>query len=116
MLPPTSGRKAVRLRNAAVVTNISEIYGFLISTWIGTQTKKQNNTTHPMWIQEFRVKLLGLADQIVSLIQMTDLAKWEGSIRGKWPVEEYEKLVQTEAQMIGALAQVCAILDRPEHV
>ena len=107
MLPPTSGRKAVRLRNAANITNISEIYAFLIATWIGTQThRKKSIGAPPHWGQEFRTKLLGLADQIQLVDQMTGLAKWEGSIRGKWPVEEYESLVQTESQMIGALAQV----------
>lgn len=107
MLPPTSGRKAVRLRNADVITNISEIYGFLVSTWIGNQThQKKHTSAPPAWIQEFRVKLLALADQITSLKQMTTMATWEGSIRGKWPVEEYESLLQTESQMIGALAQV----------
>ncbi|KZP19305.1 hypothetical protein FIBSPDRAFT_1045659 [Athelia psychrophila] len=115
MLPPTSGRKAVRLRNAAVITNISEIYGFLISTWIGTQAhQKEHGTARPAWIQEFRVKLLALADQVVSLRQMTGLATWEGSVRGKWPVEEYESLVQTESQMIGALAQVGSALGHLE--
>ncbi|KAF7972398.1 hypothetical protein HWV62_18046 [Athelia sp. TMB] len=115
MLPPTSGRKAVRLRNAANITNISEIYAFLIATWIGTQThRKKSIGAPPHWGQEFRTKLLGLADQIQMVDQMTGLAKWEGSIRGKWPVEEYESLVQTESQMIGALAQVGSALGHLE--
>ncbi|KZP26783.1 hypothetical protein FIBSPDRAFT_731732 [Athelia psychrophila] len=115
MLPPTSGRKAVRLRNAGVITNISEIYSFLIATWIGTQThRKKTSAAPPMWSQDFRVKLLALADQIQMLDQMTGLAKWEGSIRGKWPAEEYESLVQTESQMIGALAQVGSALGHLE--
>lgn len=107
MLPPTSGRKAVRLRNANIVTNISEIYAFLISTWIGTQThRKKHSAAPPTWAQEFRIKLVALADQVQLLDQMTGLAKWEGSIRGKWPIQEYQSLVESESNMLGALAQV----------
>lgn len=107
MMPPTSGRKAVRLRNASIITGISEIYAFLMSTWIGTQTYQKKTRTAPAtWSVDFRAKLLALADQIQSVKQMTELAKWEGSIRGKWPAEEYEKLVLAESEMISGLAQV----------
>lgn len=110
MLPPTSGRKAVRLRNASIITGISEIYAFLISTWIGTQAHHKKSRAAPAaWGQDFRTKLIALADQIGTARQMTELAKWEGSIRGKWPVEEYEKLIQAESEMISGLAQVCGI-------
>jgi hypothetical protein len=107
MLPPTSGRKAVRLRNASTITSISEIYGFLISTWIGTQTHQKKTLAAPAtWIKDFRMKLIALADQIQSAQQMTELAKWEGSIRGKWPIEEYRALIAAQNEMIGGLAQV----------
>ena len=106
MLPPTSGREAVRLRNASAITRISEIYSFLISTWI-TQTHQKNTPAAPAtWIKDFRINLVALADQIQSAKQMTELAKWEGSIRGKWPIEEYRALVVAEMEMISGLAQV----------
>jgi len=107
MLPPTSGRKAVRLRNASVITSLSESYGFLMSTWIGTQTHQKKRHAAPVtWIKEFRQRLIALSDQIQSAKQMTELAKWEGSIRGKWPVEEYHKLIETEFEMLSGLAQL----------
>lgn len=106
MLPPTSGREAVRLRNASAITRISEIYSFLISTWI-TQTHQKKTPAAPAtWIKDFRINLVALADQIQSAKQMTELAKWEGSIRGKWPIEEYRALVVAEMEMISGLAQV----------
>jgi Aromatic acid exporter family member 2 len=107
MLPPTSSRKAVRLRNASAIISISEIYGFLISTWIGTQTHQKKTLAAPAtWLEDFRVKLIGLADQVQTVKQMTELAKWEGNIRGKWPIDEYQALIEAEMQMIGGLAQV----------
>jgi hypothetical protein len=106
MLPPTSGRVAVRLRNASAITSLSEIYGFLISTWIGTQTRQKKTLAPATWMNDFRVKLVALADQIQAAQQMTELAVWEGSIRGKWPIEEYRALIEGEFEMIGSLAQV----------
>lgn len=117
MFPPVSGRKAVRLRNATSITGISEIYAFLISTWIGTQPSQrhhqhgQKTPDHghhapASWIKDFRNKLIALAEQIQVSRQMTELAKWEGSIRGKWPAEEYGQLVTAESDMISGLAQV----------
>jgi hypothetical protein len=111
MLPPTSGRKAVRLRNASVINSISETYSFLISTWIGSQ--KDTPSTSATWLQDFRAKLISLSDQVQSVKQMTELAKWEGSVRGKWPVEEYQRLVDVEYEMISGLAQVQKSLSIP---
>lgn len=109
MLPPTSSRKAVRLQNASSIRGMSEIYGFLISTWIGTQARHKKGKEAPeiTWIKDFRVKLISVADQILATKQMTAMAKWEGSVRGKWPVEEYEKLTEVQGEMISGLAQVC---------
>jgi hypothetical protein len=107
MLPPASSRKAVRFRNASAITNISQLYGFLISTWIGTQTYQKKTLAAPAtWMDDFRVKLIDLADQIHTARQMTELAKWEGNIRGKWPIEEYRALAEVEIQMLSGLAQV----------
>jgi len=115
MLPPTSGRKAVRLRNASVITQISNIYGFLISTWIGTQTHQKKKLAAPAtWITDFRTKLIALADQIQSAKQMTELAQWEGSVRGKWPIEEYRALIDAETEMITGLAQLGGALGHLE--
>jgi len=115
MLPPKSGRKAVRLRNASVITGMSELYGFLISTWIGTQTHQKKTLAAPTtWMKDFRSKIVSLADQVQSVQQMTEFAKWEGSIRGKWPIEEYRALIQAENDMFTALAQLGSALGHLE--
>jgi hypothetical protein len=77
-----------------------------MSTWIGTQTHQKTLTASATWMKHFRVKLIALADQVQLSKQMTELAQWEGSIRGKWPIEEYRALIDAENEMIGGLAQV----------
>ncbi|KDQ52244.1 hypothetical protein JAAARDRAFT_184405 [Jaapia argillacea MUCL 33604] len=115
MLPPKSGRKAVRLRNASTINRMSRIYAFLISTWItdpGTPTRTSlqdpaaSGSAHVKpWILEFRGDVLKLAEKLQALKQMTAVAKWEGSVRGKWPSEEYNRLVDVQFDMIGSLSQ-----------
>lgn len=107
MLPPTSGRKAVRHRNASSVVALSNIYGFLISIWINSSPQeKSQSPAPPGWIREFRLKLIALAEQIHTVGELTELAKWEGSIRGAWPAEEYTRLIDVQTEMISSLAQV----------
>jgi hypothetical protein len=112
MLPPTSGRKAVRIRNASIISSISRIYGFLISTWItpSTEEKKDIHPDSPEWMREFRKRLIALADEITTLRGLTEVARWEGSVRGAWPVDEYIRLVDVETEMIAGLAQLGSAL------
>ncbi|KAF5353705.1 hypothetical protein D9758_008696 [Tetrapyrgos nigripes] len=118
MLPPTSGRKAVRLRNASIISQLADLYGFLISTWISTDSLKEGDSssdedlpaadTHvnSRWLAEFRKRLLDIAGAVTATRSLTAIATWEGSIRGKWPVKEYMALLDVEAEMITALAQL----------
>ncbi|EGN94526.1 hypothetical protein SERLA73DRAFT_188476 [Serpula lacrymans var. lacrymans S7.3] len=109
MLPPTSGRKAVRLRNAAVISKISNMYAFLVSTWIETEHReKPSRRAHASeaWLSEFRLRLKALAEQVQSVRQLTDMAKWEGNIRGAWPLKEYNELADAESEMLNAIAQL----------
>ncbi|TDL18689.1 hypothetical protein BD410DRAFT_900749 [Rickenella mellea] len=143
MFPPTSGRKAVRLRNASVVTELGSLYAYLISAWISVEHSAPENdkidkvTGHdtngddakargehgevekrgkswppqrPKWAQEFRSRIIDLSLQVQTLRGQTALARWEGSVRGVWPKEEYDNLVQTESDMISALAQFAGAL------
>ena len=103
MLPPTSGRKAVRMRNASSITNLSNMYTFLISVWIASKHKTAPN---PTWILSFRTKLMAIGSEVGSIRELTQLARWEGSIRGSWPVEEYMQLAAVQSEMIASLAQV----------
>ncbi|KAJ3987146.1 hypothetical protein F5890DRAFT_1571904 [Lentinula detonsa] len=142
MLPPTSGRKAVRYRNASLISGLGNLYSFLMSTWMsdaplkdkavepgseissgpnedrreldektglpGTETAppvSQPRLLHSVrWLNEFRVRLLSLSDELNSLKQLTMTATWEGSIRGKWPAEEYNALLDAEGEMLVGLA------------
>ncbi|KAJ4488072.1 hypothetical protein J3R30DRAFT_3433086 [Lentinula aciculospora] len=144
MLPPTSGRKAVRYRNASIITGLGNLYSFLMSTWMSDaplsnkalqlefdssskadadkgnretiddeKTEKLDTATtfsphyslySVRWLDKFRVRLLSLSDELTSLKQLTTTATWEGSIRGKWPAEEYNALLDAEGEMLVGLA------------
>lgn len=127
MFTPTSGRKAVRQRNASVITELSSLYASLMSNWISQQSDNVATSAHagveekgndlegdssvkvpisPVWVTGFRERLIGLAAQIQALRLQTAVAKWEGNIRGVWPIEEYMNLVNTESDMLAAIAQV----------
>ena len=110
MFPPTSGRKAVRIGNAASISALSDLYGFLMSTWISNRLPEgdggDQQPTPASWLPEFRNRLLAQAEKINILRGMTQLARWEGSIRGSWPVEEYARLVDVQSDMISSLAHV----------
>lgn len=106
MLPPTSGRKAVRLGNAKCINSLGRLYGFLVETWISSSSLSKGESGRPKWITAFRIKLISTAEQIASIRSLTELAKWEGSIRGAWPREKYVKMLEVEREMIGSLAQL----------
>lgn len=147
MLPPSSGRKAVRHRNASVITGLGNLYSFLMSTWLSdaplsnkavepesdssttiddnrdtqkqldaeaTPALSQPDLSHPIhsvrWLDKFRVRLLSLSDELNALKQLTMTATWEGSIRGKWPAEEYTALLDAEGEMLIGLALVGDVL------
>lgn len=105
MLPPKSGRKAVRQRNAASIAALGETYAFLISTWIAKHDGTGADSAP--WAADFQTRVMELADEMHAIRNLTELATWEGSIRGKWPAREYALLVDVQVDMIGSLAQVC---------
>ncbi|KAI0297584.1 hypothetical protein B0F90DRAFT_1819180 [Multifurca ochricompacta] len=83
MLPPMSGRQAVRLRAATSINALSHVYTSLISAWITEGNEGKDVPEAAMM-----------------------LASWEGGIRGRWPQEEYSKLTEVQEEMIGVLAQL----------
>ncbi|KAJ6610792.1 hypothetical protein B0H10DRAFT_2059028 [Mycena sp. CBHHK59/15] len=117
MFPPKSGRKAVRQRNAASIASLSNVYGFLISTWIANRDDEQPVLagTPAAWTTDFRARLLALAEEMHAIRELTELAKWEGSIRGKWPAADYTKLVDIQGDMIASLAQLGGALGHLEN-
>jgi hypothetical protein len=108
MLPPKSGRKAVRLRTAATIDGLSHVYTSVMSAWITeTDMGKDASFTSPSWIKGFRRRLIKVTLQILAGKQHMMLASWEGGIRGHWPQEEYAKLTEVQEEMVAVLAQVC---------
>lgn len=106
-----------RLRNATILMNVAHLYAFLVSKWIttpdvGNELKGANGTDTPKeksWKNDFRKqmreKIVSISTEIGALRQQTAMAVWEGNIRGAWPVDEYQKLIGVESDMINALAQ-----------
>ncbi|KAF8206811.1 hypothetical protein K438DRAFT_1816457 [Mycena galopus ATCC 62051] len=113
MLPPTSGRKAVRTRNAKAIASVASAYGFLLSAWIEMReggAPEPKFTPPGGWPAAFRKQLLALGEELHTIRELTELAKWEGSIRGKWPAAEYRRLVNVQVEMTAVLAQLATSL------
>lgn len=109
MLPPKSGRKAVRLRNAGTIATLSFLYADILSAWIaGEDRVAQDKHARYLveWIPGFRDRLLALSAQIQAVRTSTVLAKWEGSIRGRWPSDQYARLADVQSEMVANLALV----------
>ncbi|KAI0689735.1 hypothetical protein BC835DRAFT_1367615 [Cytidiella melzeri] len=112
MLPPKSGRKAVRLRNVSILVSLSSLHSDIVSMWIsskGTTNIGTPNFTND-WFADVRVKIVTIATQLQTLKQQMALAKWENSIRGVWPIEKYMKLADQETRMMANLAWVRSAL------
>ncbi|KAI0266396.1 hypothetical protein BC834DRAFT_969435 [Gloeopeniophorella convolvens] len=107
MLPPKSGRKAVRLRAASSISALGHVYTALMSAWITeSDAGKDESYTASGWVKSFRSRLVAVHLQIQAGKQMMMLASWEGNIRGRWQREEYVKMTQVQEEMIGVLSQL----------
>jgi hypothetical protein len=107
MLPPKSGRKAVRLRTARSIGALGNVYTSLMSAWIteGDAGKDVSFTAND-WVKAFRGQLVAVTLQVLTGKQEMMTAAWEGNIRGRWPHAEYVRLAEIEEDMVGVLAQV----------
>lgn len=127
MIPPSSGRKSVRLRNAALISEMSLLYSQLMSVWIsevksakGGNNGNENGVTEeetdvktinskevtPLWVTDIRRKVLTLAEQVQGVRAQTATAKFEGNIRGAWPADEYTRLLDCTTDMLASFFQV----------
>ncbi|KAL5519292.1 hypothetical protein ACEPAH_975 [Sanghuangporus vaninii] len=136
ILPPVSGRKAVRLQNAVMVDELSSLYSCLMSIWI-TEDKEESRVdsegelekpvagektgtekkdlpspaaVKPEWAAPVKKRMLRLMEQLQTMQMQTAMARFEGNIRGAWPSEEYEKLLEKESDMLAALGQLANAL------
>lgn len=107
MLPPKSGRKAVRLRNASTMSQLSFLYSDIMAAWISSNDNvKHAHGSLTELLPNARKKFLALAAQLQAVKTQTAIAKWEGSIRGAWPGDEYMKLANVQTDMTSSLALV----------
>jgi hypothetical protein len=116
MLPPKSGRKAVRLRAAASIDELGHVYTMLMSAWIvEDDSRKDVPYSFTNWVKPFRQRLVAVTAQIQASKQQMMLATWEGNIRGRWPKDEYFKLTEVQEEMIAVLAQVGDVEQMSDH-
>ena len=110
MVPPKSGRKFVRLRAAASIDGLSHAYTMLMSAWIVEDNSRENAPyMSTSWVKPFRRRLNTVTAQIQAGKQQMLLASWEGSVRGRWPKDEYMKLIEVQEEMVAVLSQVRVI-------
>ncbi|KAF8504548.1 hypothetical protein F5888DRAFT_760893 [Russula emetica] len=105
MCPPKSGRKAVRLRAATSIDELGHVYTMLMSAWI-MRVESRKDVPFTSWVKPFRRRLIVVTAQLHAGKQQMMLATWEGSVRGRWPKEEYIKLTEVQEEMIAVLAQL----------
>ncbi|KAG8732844.1 hypothetical protein FRC10_000576 [Ceratobasidium sp. 414] len=126
LLPPQSSRKALRLSNASTISAISQIYGLLISSWLTaeeevedeevkgeigvTEEDKPMSRPYEKWTPAFRAKLLSVAGHLAAQKLQMKTIKWERNIRGGWPAEHYEKLLEVQTTMISDLIQISDVM------
>ncbi|KAF8608867.1 hypothetical protein BDV93DRAFT_465925 [Ceratobasidium sp. AG-I] len=126
LLPPQSSRKALRLGSASTISDISQIYGILISSWLtveeededkeadGALSKDEENKpmSHPYekWTPAFRAKLIAVATRLGAQKLQMKTIKWERNIRGGWPAEHYEQLIEIQTTMLSDLIQLAGSL------
>ena len=107
MLPPKSGRKAVRLRNASTMSQLAFLYSDIMAAWISNEPAHPSpRDAHSHFLPGMRKKVLALAAQIQAVKMQIPIARYEGSIRGAWPGDEYLKLANVQSDMRSSMALV----------
>src|SRR5258708_181254 len=107
LLPPKSGRKAVRLRASASIDELGHAYTMLMSAWIvEDDSRKDVSFTSTGWVKPFRRRLIAVTAQIQAGKQKNMLASLEGRICGPWPRGGDIKLTGVQGEMGAGLSQV----------
>ncbi|KAF8273497.1 hypothetical protein EI94DRAFT_1826225 [Lactarius quietus] len=112
LLPAKSARKGVRLGCSKSLTSLSNIYTALMSAWITNtpSAKELRRVGPPAWASSFRDKLSEVIIQLRDLKEMAGWARWEGSVRGHWPYEEYNRMTDIQQEMIAVFAHLASAL------
>ncbi|KAG8684046.1 hypothetical protein FRC11_012701 [Ceratobasidium sp. 423] len=119
LLSPQSGRKALRPGTASTVSQISQFYGLLVSSWLTAEEeaedgevngKEATSLPYEKWLPSFRAKLMSVASALAAQQTLMATIKWERNIRGSWPVENHEKLLEIQVRMVSDLIQLAGAL------
>lgn len=62
------------------------------------------------WAPVFRSQLIQVSARLRALQAQTEGAKWEGNLRGEWPIEQYARLAAVQSRMVMNLVQLSASL------
>ncbi|KAG8864530.1 hypothetical protein FRB96_005033 [Tulasnella sp. 330] len=62
------------------------------------------------WAPVFRSRVIKVSARLRALQYQTDGAKWEGNLRGDWPIDKYARLVAVQSRMVMNLVQLSASL------
>lgn len=57
-------------------------------------------------MEDFRKKAMSASMEMTTIDELTDLAKWEGRVRGRWARHDYLRLIELQVDMISSLVQL----------
>lgn len=81
-----------------------------MAAWITDNPSSKELRAGPSaWATSFRKELSTVALQLQDLKEIAGSARWEGNVRGHWPYEEYNRLIDVQQEMIAVLAQVSRV-------
>lgn len=87
---------------------LSSLYSDITAAWISSEGASEEAQVKSLqhWNPAVRAKVISIAAQLQALKVQTAMAKWEGNIRGVWPMDEYMKLINVETEIMSSLALV----------
>ncbi|KAJ6532417.1 hypothetical protein B0H19DRAFT_1272709 [Mycena capillaripes] len=100
--PVFQGNPALALNTAVfsgLFLDINRDFALIVGySWIDGHAQQFASTAvgwtpAPPLLDPRRITLMKLADEMQAICALTELAKWEGNIRGKWPAVEYNRLL-----------------------
>lgn len=97
-----TGRVELRKRISRTIHDISKLYGILVGDILATKGSSNVEPT-PGQRKAFRKLALGIRRQIADEQTYLKITKLEPPLRGKFPVEEYTKLVEKVDNMADLL-------------
>jgi len=83
-----------------------------MSTWItDAPSSKELKSSLSARTSSLRVQLSTVVLQLRDLKDIARWARWEGNLRGHWPYEEYDRLIDIQQEMVAVFAQVSRVFN-----